>query len=51
MSIKKMSNNVADMFKVPNDDQSLRISMENLKLKDNQEQEYISRNQYHLVRG
>ena len=40
-----------DMFKVPNDDQSLRISMENLKLRDNQEEEYVSRNQYHLVRG
>ena len=50
MSIKEVSNNVTDMFKVPSDDQSLRISMENLKLRDNQE-EYDSRNQYHLVRG
>ena len=25
--------------------------MENLKLRDNQEEEYVSRNQYHLVRG
>ena len=50
MSIKKVSNDMTDMFKVPSDDQSLRISMENLKLRDNQE-EYVSRNQYHLVRG
>ena len=51
MSIKEVSNDVTDMFKVPSDDQSLRISMENLKLRDNQEEEYVSRNQYHLVRG
>ena len=51
MSIKEMNNDVTDMFKVPSDDQSLRISMENLKLRDNQEEEYVSRNQYHLVRG
>ena len=51
MSIKEVSNNVTDMFKVPSDDQSLRISMENLKLRDNQEEEYVSRNQYHLKRG
>ena len=51
MSIKEVSNDVTDMFKVPRDDQSLRISMENLKLRDNQEEEYVSRNQYHLVRG
>ena len=50
MSIKEVSNNVTDMFKVPSDDQSLRISMENLELRDNQEEEYVSRNQYHLVR-
>ena len=50
MSIKEVSNDVTDMFKVPSDDQSLRISMENLKLRDNQEEEYVSRNQYHLVR-
>ena len=52
MSIKEMSNDDAtDMFKVPSDDQNLRISMENLKLRDHQEEEYVSRNQYHLVRG
>ena len=51
MSIKEVSNDVTDMFKVPSDDQSLRISMENLKLRDNQEEEYVSRNQYHLKRG
>ena len=51
MSIKEVSNDVTDMFKVPRDDQSLRISMENLKLRDNQEEEYVSRNQYHLLRG
>ena len=50
MSIKEVSNDVTDMLKVQSDDQSVRISMENLKLKDNQE-EYVSRNQYHLVRG
>ena len=50
MSIKEESNDVTDMLKVQSDDQSVRISMENLKLKDNQE-EYVSRNQYHLVRG
>ena len=44
MSIKEVSNNVTDMFKVPSDDQSLRIGMENLKLKDHQEEEYVSRN-------
>ena len=44
MSIKEVSNDVTDMFKVPSDDQSLRIAMENLKLRDNQEEEYISRN-------
>ena len=37
MSIKEVSSDVTDMFKVPSDGQSLRISMENLKLKDNQE--------------
>ena len=51
MSIKEVSHDVTDMFKVPSDDQSLRISMENLKLRDNQEEEYVSRNQYHLLRG
>ena len=50
MSIKEVSNNVTDMFKIPSDDQSLRIRMENLKLRDNQEEEYVSGNQYHLVR-
>ena len=50
MSIKEVSNNVTDMFKIPSDDQSLRIRMENLKLRDNQEEEYASGNQYHLVR-
>ena len=52
MSIKEVSNDdVTDMFKVPSGDHSLRISMENLKLRDHQEEEYVSRNQYHLVRG
>ena len=51
MCIKEVSNEVNDLFKVPSDDQSLRISMDNLKLRDNQEEEYVSRNQYHLVRG
>ena len=50
MSIKEVSNNVTDMFKIPSDDQSLRIRMENLKLRDNQEEENVSGNQYHLVR-
>ena len=36
---------MTEMFKVPCDDQSLRISMENLKLRDNQEEEYVIRNQ------
>ena len=44
MSIKEVSNDVTDMFKVRSDDQSLRIGMDNLKLKDNQEEEYDSRN-------
>ena len=44
MSIKEVSNDVTNMFKVQSDDQSLRIGMENLKLKDNQEKEYVSRN-------
>ena len=44
MSIKEVSNDVTDMFKVPSDDQSVRIGMENLKLKDNQEEEYVRRN-------
>ena len=39
------------MMKVPSDDRRVRISMGNLKLSDNQEDQYISRNQYHLVRG
>ena len=53
MLIKEVSNDVTDMFKVPSDDQSLRIRKENLKLKDNQEkeEEYIKRDQSHLVRG
>ena len=51
MSIKEVSNIVTDMFKAPSDDRSLGISMENLNLKDNQEEEYVSRNQYHIVRG
>ena len=41
---------MADMFKVPSDDQSLRISMVNLKLKDKEEEEYVSRNQYQSSR-
>ena len=49
--MKEATNNVTDMFKVPSDDQSLRISMKNLKLRDNQEEEYVNKNQYHLVRG
>ena len=32
------------MFKVPSSDQSLRIGMEKLKLKDSHEEEYVSRN-------
>ena len=51
MCIKEVSNKVIDIFKVGSDDQSLRIIMEDLKLRDNQEEEYVSRNQYHLVRG
>ena len=51
MSIKEVSSDVTDMFKVPSDDQRFIISMENLKLRDNQEEEYVSRNQYQLVRG
>ena len=51
MSIKEASNGVTDMFKVPSDDQRLIISMRILKLRDNQEKEYVSRNQYQLVRG
>ena len=51
MSIKEVSTNVTDMFKVLSNDQSLRIIKENMKLKDNHEEEYVSRNQYHLVRG
>ena len=31
LSIKEVSNDVTDMFEVPSDDQSLRISMENRK--------------------
>ena len=46
-----MRDDLTDMFKIPSDDQSLRIKMENLKLRDNQEEEYVSRNQYHLVKG
>ena len=51
MSIKEVSNDVTDMFKVPSDDQSLRITMENLQRTGNLEEEYVSRNQYHLMRG
>ena len=51
MSMKEVGNDVTDMFKVPSDDQNLRISIENLKLRDNQEEEYVLRNQYNLVRG
>ena len=51
MSIKEASNGVTDMFKVPSDDQRLIISMRILKLRDNQEKEYVSRNQYQLVSG
>ena len=51
MCIKEVSNKVIGIFKVGSDDQSLRISMEDLKLRDNQEEENVSRNQYHLVRG
>ena len=51
MSIKEVSTDVTDMFKVLSDDQSLRSIKENMKLKDNHEEEYVSRNQYHLVRG
>ena len=42
---------MTDMFKVPSDDQSLRITMENLQRTGNLEEEYVSRNQYHLMRG
>ena len=38
------------MIKVLTDDQILRICMENLKLKDNQE-EYARENQRHSIRG
>ena len=52
MSIKKKSNDVIDMPKVLSDDQSLRTSIENMNLEDNQdEKEYVRRDQYHLVRG
>ena len=52
MSIKKKSNDVIDMSKVLRDDQSLRTSIENMNLEDNQdEKEYVRRDQYHLVRG
>ena len=52
MSIKKKSNDVIDMSKVLSDDQSLRTSIENMNLEDNQdEKEYVRRDQYHLVRG
>ena len=51
MSIKEVSTDVTDMFKVLSNGQSLRIIKENMKLKDNHEEEYVSRNQYHLVRG
>ena len=52
MSIKKKSNDVIDMSKVLSDDQSLRTSIENINLEDNQdEKEYVRRDQYHLVRG
>ena len=51
MSIKEFRNDVTDMPKIPSDDQNLTISMENLRLKDNQEEECVGRNQYHLVRG
>ena len=51
MSIKEVSTDMTDMFKVLSDDQSLRSIKENMKLKDNHEEEYVSRNQYHLVRG
>ena len=44
MSIKEVSKNVTEMFKVPSDGQSLRIGMQNLKLKGHQEEEYVSRN-------
>lgn len=39
------------MFKVQSDDQSLKISMESMKLKENQEEEYPRRNQYHSTTG
>ena len=39
------------MFKVQNDDRSLKISMESMKLKENQEEEYPRRNQYHSITG
>ena len=39
MSIKEVNDGLADMLKIPSDDQGLRISMENLKLKDNQKEE------------
>ena len=51
MSIKEVRNDVTDMPKMPSNNQNLTISMENLRLKDNQEEECVSRNQYHLVRG
>ena len=52
MSIKKKSNDVIDMSKVLSDDQSLRTSIEDMNLEDNQdEKEYVRRDQYHLLRG
>ena len=39
------------MLKVQSDDQSLKISMESMKLKENQEEKYPRKNQYHSIRG
>ena len=44
MSIKEVNDGLAGMLKIPSDDQGLRISMENLKLKDNQKEECESAN-------
>ena len=51
MSIKRMSKHGSGMLKVPSDNQSLRTSLKNLKLRDNQGEKYTGGDQCRSMRG
>ena len=51
MSIKRISKHENHLLKVPTDGQSIRTSVENLMLRDNQEKKHTRENQCHSVRA